>query len=92
MSKFTDDSDPMRVARWALRAIWQVAYTGYVLPAGYSIKHIGRCGRCGNALTHPASLDTGFGPDCAEALGIDWREIDRRQPELEGVANEEAVS
>lgn len=32
--------------------------------------HEGRCGRCGRTLTVPSSIETGFGPDCAEAMGL----------------------
>jgi hypothetical protein len=40
------------------------------LPASVVFRHEGRCGRCARALTTPASLDTGLGPDCAEALDV----------------------
>lgn len=73
-SRVNHSTDSYKVASWALRAIWQVARGEYKLPNGYSIKHIGRCGRCGAALTHPASLDTGLGPACAEMSGVEWTE------------------
>lgn len=41
------------------------------IPAGVSIWHEGHCGRCGRTLTVPASIASGFGPDCAALLGID---------------------
>lgn len=78
-SRFKEDSPPLKAARFILRAIWQIDRGTYKLPAGYTIKHIGRCGRCHQPLTTPASLDTGYGPDCAEALGIVWRERERVQ-------------
>lgn len=34
--------------------------------------HEGACGRCARPLTVPASIVTGFGPDCAEQLGIPY--------------------
>lgn len=34
------------------------------------IYHMGRCGRCGRALTTPESILTGLGPECAKMLGI----------------------
>lgn len=77
-SRFKDDTEVVRVARWALRAIWQVAYHSYQLPLGMSIKHHGHCGRCGQKLTHPASLDTGLGPECAGAIGVAWAEHNHR--------------
>lgn len=36
------------------------------------IRHEGRCGRCSRALTRPESIDTGFGPECAEKMGMGW--------------------
>lgn len=43
---------------------------GKGLPASVEFYHEGRCGRCNRTLTVPSSIETGFGPDCAEALGI----------------------
>jgi hypothetical protein len=40
------------------------------------LRHTGLCGRCGRALTVPESIDTGFGPRCAAALGIAWTRVD----------------
>ncbi len=85
-SKFREGDKSVAVARWMFRAVWQHANRGYRIPAGMSIKHIGKCGRCGRKLTNPASLDTGVGPECADQLGIEWREREQRQPRLEGVA------
>lgn len=39
--------------------------------------HEGRCGRCGRVLTVPGSIETGFGPDCAEAMGFQVRQGER---------------
>ncbi len=33
-------------------------------------RHIGRCARCGRALTVPSSIDSGFGPECAGKVGL----------------------
>lgn len=88
MSRWSITEVRVRVAVWALRTIWQVHRGEYILPAGYSIKHIGRCGRCGAALTTPESLDTGLGPVCAELAGVEWKERNTRQPELAGMKEE----
>lgn len=40
------------------------------LPEQVQFWHEGRCGHCGRRLTVPASINTGFGPDCAKKLGI----------------------
>lgn len=36
-----------------------------VLPNDIRFQHIGKCGRCGRALTNPESIDRGIGPECA---------------------------
>lgn len=76
-SKIKKEDVRWKVATWALRVIWQHQYMNYKVPMEYSIRHSGNCGKCGRPLTTPASLDTGLGPDCAESLGVEWRE---RQP------------
>jgi hypothetical protein len=73
-SAYREEAEPVKIARWAIKVIWQATDGRYRLPPGYSIKHMGRCGRCGRPLTHPASLDTGIGPDCAAEMGIEWAE------------------
>lgn len=36
------------------------------LPEFIEIWHSGSCGRCGRKLTVPASIDSGFGPECTK--------------------------
>ena len=36
------------------------------------VYHMGRCARCGRALTVPASIACGFGPECAKKLGVPY--------------------
>jgi len=50
---------------WAWRAI---AGTSPQLPAQLKIFHEGFCGRCGRKLTVPASVKSGFGPECRDRL------------------------
>jgi len=38
------------------------------LPPALEVWHEGRCGRCGRKLTTPQSVETGFGPVCAQNL------------------------
>ncbi len=64
-SKYSNDSLPVRVARFALRCVWGVQ----TLPEGYQIRHEGKCGRCGRKLTTPESLDRGIGPECIKHFG-----------------------
>ena len=62
-SRYTVDSVPVRALGWACRRLWQ----------GRSIEparlfHVGSCGRCGRALTVPASIESGFGPECSARM------------------------
>ena len=66
-SKLREDSQPVRVATWAIRKVF--AGTASKVPDGYGIVPEGRCGRCGRPLTHPDGVATdgfrlGFGPHC----------------------------
>ena len=38
------------------------------LPSQLTVRHEGKCGRCGRPLTHPDSIDSGIGPECAKHL------------------------
>jgi hypothetical protein len=66
-SKFTEAAGCTK----AWRYFWAGIQTGVVKPE-LEIRHEGRCGRCGRELTTPESVDTGFGPECADRLGIPW--------------------
>lgn len=68
-SAYKADSKPVKVFNWAMSIVWWGGQED--LPAGYEIVHAGRCGRCGRTLTTPESVALGFGPICAEELGID---------------------
>jgi hypothetical protein len=37
---------------------------GGVVPELLEVRHEGRCGKCGRALTVPESIDRGIGPEC----------------------------
>ena len=62
-SKMTLDSVPVKVFSWSIKVMQGES----TLPEGYSIRHEGKCCRCGRRLTNPESLDTGIGPECAKA-------------------------
>jgi len=66
-SRFTEEAESIK----AWRYFWAGIQAGRVMPL-LEVRHEGRCGRCGRALTTPESIDTGFGPDCADMLGIVW--------------------
>ena len=59
-SKYTEETQPVKVIRWALKQVAE----GKELPEGYSIKHEGRCCRCGRVLTTPESIERTWGPEC----------------------------
>lgn len=61
-----DKHRPFRVLAWAL----SILASGKALPAGYEIRHAGRCGRCGRTLTVPESIELGLGPECAGKAGL----------------------
>ncbi len=63
-SAYTRETMPVIALRWALSIVWK----GGVLPAPARLMHVGRCGRCGRALTVPSSIDAGIGPECATKL------------------------
>jgi hypothetical protein len=64
-SKLPANHKRVVVAAWAVRAC--VTQT---LPAGYSIRHEGTCLRCGRKLTNPDSINTMYGPECANRINI----------------------
>jgi hypothetical protein len=47
--------------------------------------HEGKCGKCGKKLTVPASVSCGFGPECADAMGVPWK-VETGQTELPGMS------
>lgn len=64
-SKYTNDTQPVKVIRWAIKKVIE----GQPLPEGYSVKHEGKCCCCGRALTDPLSIELGIGPICREKGG-----------------------
>jgi hypothetical protein len=67
-SKFGEEAPSVK----AWRYFWSGIQAGALKPE-LEVRHEGRCGRCGRELTTPESVDTGFGPECADILGIPWR-------------------
>lgn len=37
----------------------------------FEFNHAGRCGRCGRLLTHPDSIQSGIGPECADKMAFE---------------------
>lgn len=46
-----------------------------ILRGKVSLLHEGRCCRCSLPLTHPESINTGFGPDCLEYILAQNKEL-----------------
>lgn len=59
------DAPSFKALDWALGHI-----NADTLPEQLTIQHEGQCCRCGRALTHPESIASGIGPDCASKMGI----------------------
>lgn len=64
-SRYTEETAPVKVIRWAIKQVVE----GKPLPEGYSVKHEGKCCRCGRTLTTPESVERGIGPECWEKMG-----------------------
>jgi hypothetical protein len=86
-SKYNEDSTPVKVIRWAINKVGTApAGQAPVLPAGYAIQHDGRCCRCGRRLTHPESIETGIGPECAGRINGGRQErLREQQPTYGGI-------
>lgn len=61
-STYNPDSKPVRVFQWAM----SIMAGDRALPEGWTIQHMGKCCRCGRALTDPESIRLGIGPTCRE--------------------------
>lgn len=59
-SKFSYESLPVKVIKWAMKLVWKEQN----VPEGYKLQHMGRCGCCGRPLTVPESIESGLGPIC----------------------------
>lgn len=64
-SRIGHDAPSSKAFDWTWRALQQDAMPGTV-----EVWHEGRCGRCARKLTVPESIATGFGPECAERVGV----------------------
>lgn len=62
-SRFKKFDPPAEAFRFLQRAIKRGE-----IPETLKVYHAGRCGRCGRKLTHPESIESGFGPECVGLL------------------------
>ncbi len=66
-SRFSRDDKRARGFQWLVSRLQARA----PIPAPMAFWHEGRCAACARKLTVPASIATGFGPDCASRLGVE---------------------
>jgi hypothetical protein len=64
-SRLSRDAKAVKVFEWFFRNADR-------LPGMVEVRHHNRCGKCARVLTVPQSIDTGLGPICAAALGVEW--------------------
>jgi len=63
-AKLSADAPSVAAFEW----FWRTVVTQQTLPSALRVYHEGRCGRCGRALTVPASIRSGIGPECAKRV------------------------
>jgi hypothetical protein len=66
-SKFHATSTRVQIAKRVLQRIF-AGQVEEIERAGWKVHHMGKCGRCGRALTTPESRETGIGPECRKIL------------------------
>ncbi len=66
-SAFPETATRVRIVRRVLAALWR-GEAANVEATGWKVHHEGKCGRCGRALTVPASVESGIGPECAKKM------------------------
>ena len=62
-SSFSDDCNSVKTFSFVLNRLSQNN-----LPEFIEILHDGRCARCARQLTHPESIEIGFGPECVKHI------------------------
>ncbi len=72
-SRITADAPSAKAFQW----FWNMVEGGHSeydravrLFEQLEVWHEGRCGRCGRKLTVPESIESGFGPDCIQHIGL----------------------
>lgn len=58
--KITENAPSVRAWRWFFDRL----FSKQDFPIEFEFHHVGKCARCGRALTVPDSIRSGFGPDC----------------------------
>lgn len=60
-----ESSYAFRLLNRVLVRVWCDDHAAYE-QFGFSVRHAGKCGRCGRTLTVPQSIESGIGPECAK--------------------------
>lgn len=63
-SKVSGDAPSFKGFEWLVRMV----NAGKGVSDHATLDHMGKCGRCGRALTHPESIATGLGPECVKKV------------------------
>jgi hypothetical protein len=63
LGDITSDAPSAIAFKWAYERLARG-----VMPTDLVVLHEGRCGRCGRRLTHPISIASGIGPECATKM------------------------
>jgi hypothetical protein len=67
-SKVSMDAPSAVAVRWFLAQLYGDGRMQQRLLDQMEVWHEGRCGRCGRKLTVPASIASGFGPECIQLM------------------------
>jgi hypothetical protein len=67
-SKAGADAPSVKALQWLLLTVYAADPARASALHAAECWHEGRCGRCGRALTVPASIATGYGPECSAML------------------------
>lgn len=62
-SKISEEAASIIAFKWFIQHL-----ANKTLPDYISVFHIGKCGKCGRALTVPESIESGYGPECAQKI------------------------
>ena len=63
-SRINQDAPSAKAFNW----FFQNVTAGNRIPEALQVWHEGRCARCARKLTVPASIESGFGPECARQM------------------------
>lgn len=69
-SRVSESAPSWKAVQWLLYHLYHANGSPDKAMDQLEVWHEGRCGRCGRKLTVPLSVRTGFGPDCAELMGL----------------------